>query len=116
VGATPPIINKIEKAYMGKAVTRVKPELNLGVKEPPMYKVLYLNDNVTTMEFVIESLVTVFNHSVDTAVDLTKKIHDEGSSAVAILPYEMAEQKGVEVTQLARANGFPLVIKLEPEA
>jgi ATP-dependent Clp protease adaptor protein ClpS len=101
---------------MGKAVTRVKPELNLGVKEPPLYKVLYLNDNVTTMEFVIESLITVFNHSITTATEITEKIHEEGSAAVAVLPYEMAEQKGVEVTQLARANGFPLVIKLEPEA
>ena len=101
---------------MGKAVTRVKPQVNLGIKEPPMYKVLYLNDNVTTMEFVIESLITVFNHSVDSASEVTQKIHEEGSAAVAVLPYEMAEQKGVEVTQLARASGFPLVIKLEPEA
>jgi ATP-dependent Clp protease adaptor protein ClpS len=88
----------------------------MGVKEPPMFKVLYLNDNVTTMEFVIESLMVVFNHSADTASEITKKIHDEGSAAVAVLPYEMAEQKGVEVTQLARTNGFPLVIKLEPDA
>jgi ATP-dependent Clp protease adaptor protein ClpS len=101
---------------MGKAVTRVKPQVNMGVKEPPMFKVLYLNDNVTTMEFVIESLMVVFNHSADTASEITKKIHDEGSAAVAVLPYEMAEQKGVEVTQLARTNGFPLVIKLEPDA
>ena len=100
---------------MGKAVTRVKPQVNMGVKEPPMFKVLYLNDNVTTMEFVIESLMVVFNHSADTASEITKKIHDEGSAAVAVLPYEMAEQKGVEVTHLARANGFPLNIKLEPD-
>jgi len=99
---------------MGKAVTRVRPQINLNLKEPPMYKVIYINDNVTTMEFVIESLITVFNHSVDTATQLTQKIHEDGSSAVATLPYEMAEQKGVEVTHLARANGFPLVIKLEP--
>jgi ATP-dependent Clp protease adapter protein ClpS len=44
------------------------------------------------------------------------KIHHEGSSIVATLPFEMAEQKGVEVTLLARGNGFPLVVKLEPEA
>ena len=42
------------------------------------------------------------------------KIHEEGSGTAAILPYEMAEQKGVEVTQLARNNGFPLQVKLEP--
>lgn len=98
---------------MGKAVTRVRSAINLNLKEPSMYNVIYINDDVTTMEFVIDSLITVFNHSVDTATHLTKKIHEEGASVVATLPYEMAEQKGVEVTQLARANGFPLVIKLE---
>ena len=97
-----------------KAVTRVKPTPNLNLKEPPMYKVIYINDEVTTMEFVIESLVTVFNHSITSAAELTNKIHEEGSGVAALLPYEMAEQKGVEVTQLARNNGFPLTIKLEP--
>ena len=99
---------------MGKAVTRVRPQVNLNLKEPPMYKVIYFNDDVTTMEFVIESLVSVFNYTITDSAEITQKIHEDGSAVVAILPYEMAEQKGVEVTQLARANGFPLVIKLEP--
>ena len=68
------------------------------------------------MEFVIESLVTVFNHSPENAEAVTLKIHEEGSGIAATLPYEMAEQKGVEVTQLARNNGYPLQIKLEPDA
>jgi ATP-dependent Clp protease adaptor protein ClpS len=104
-----------EKERMGKAVTKVKPVPNFDLKEPPMYKVIYINDDVTTMEFVIESLVTVFNHSIETAQEITQKIHEDGSGTAAILPYEMAEQKGVEVTQLARANGFPLAVKLEPD-
>jgi ATP-dependent Clp protease adaptor protein ClpS len=105
----------IEKEYMGtKAVTKTRPTPNLDLKEPPMYKVIYINDNVTTMEFVIETLVEIFNHSPETAQDVTLKIHEEGSGTAAILPYEMAEQKGVEVTQLARNNGFPLQVKLEP--
>ena len=101
---------------MSKTDIVVKPKIQVktNVQPPSLFNVIYLNDNVTTMEFVIESLVTVFNHSIDTAAEITQKIHEEGSSAVATLPYEMAEQKGVEVTQLARANGFPLVIKLEP--
>lgn len=98
-----------------KAVTRTRPVPNLELQEPPMYRVIYINDNVTTMEFVVESLITVFNHSPDEATALTTKIHEEGSGIAAVLPYEMAEQKGVEVTQLARANGFPLNIKLEPD-
>ena len=103
-----------EKERMGKAVTKTRPQPNFDLKEPSMYKIIYINDNVTTMEFVIESLVTIFNHSPEDAEAITVKIHEEGSGVAAILPYEMAEQKGVEVTQLARNNGFPLQIKLEP--
>jgi ATP-dependent Clp protease adaptor protein ClpS len=99
-----------------KAITQTKVVPNLNLKEPPMYKVIYLNDNVTTMEFVIESLISVFNYSSEEAAVITQKIHEDGSGVAATLPYEMAEQKGVEVTQLARNNGFPLNIKLEPDA
>jgi ATP-dependent Clp protease adaptor protein ClpS len=104
-----------EKERMGKAVTKVKPVPNFDLKEPPMYKVIYINDDVTTMEFVVETLVSIFNHTPETAQEITTKIHEEGSATVAVLPYEMAEQKGVEVTQLARNNGFPLAVKLEPD-
>ena len=105
----------LEKEHMGtKAVTKTKPQPNFDLKEPLHYKVIYINDSVTTMEFVIESLVTVFNHSPEDAQAITLRIHEDGRGIAAILPYEMAEQKGVEVTQLARANGFPLQVKLEP--
>lgn len=99
---------------MSKTATRTKPVPNLDLQEPPKYKVIYINDEVTTMEFVVETLVTIFNHSTESAVDLTNSIHEHGSGTAAVLPYEMAEQKGVEVTHLARASGFPLQIKLEP--
>ncbi len=114
----PPIINEERKNQMGqtKAITRVKPTPNLNLKEPSLYRVIYINDDVTTMEFVIESLITIFDYDVEQSAEVTKKIHEDGSSTVAVLPYEMAEQKGVEVTQLARNNGFPLVVKLEPDA
>ena len=105
----------IEKEHMAtKAVTKVRPTPNLNLQEPPLYRVIYINDEVTTMEFVIETLVTIFNHTPESAQEITLKIHEEGAGTAAILPYEMAEQKGVEVTQLARNNGFPLNIKLEP--
>ena len=107
----------IEKEHMGtKAVTRTKPVPNFDLQEPPMYRVIYINDNVTTMEFVVETLVTIFNHTPESAEAVTMKIHEEGSGIAAVLSYEMAEQKGVEVTQLARNNGFPLQVKLEPDA
>ena len=98
-----------------KSATKIRTQPRLDLVEPSLYRVIYINDDVTTMQFVVESLVSIFDHEVDSAVELTEKIHIEGSAIVAILPYEMAEQKGVEATQLARNNGFPLVIKLEIE-
>ena len=86
------------------------------VMDPGKYHVIYINDDVTTQEFVIESLVVIFNYSHVDASDMTMKIHTDGSAIVATLPYEIAEQKGIEVTLLARNNGFPLNIKVEPEA
>ena len=92
--------------------SKIKP--NLSLKEPPLFRIIYLNDDVTSMEFVVETLVVVFNYDHITAQDITQIIHEDGSAVVATLPYEMAEQKGVEVTLLARNNGFPLAVKLEP--
>jgi ATP-dependent Clp protease adaptor protein ClpS len=93
--------------------TRIKP--SEAVKEPPMFRVVYLNDNATSMEFVVESLVEYFEYTPETAEQITIDIHEEGSACVAVLPYEIAEQKGVEVTVSARSQNYPLQIKLEPE-
>jgi ATP-dependent Clp protease adaptor protein ClpS len=95
--------------------TIVKPKIatNPNVTEPSLYNVIYMNDDQTSMEFVVESLKVVFNYNEDDAMNLTLKIHEEGSAIVATLPYEMAEQKGIEVTLLARNNGYPLNVKLE---
>jgi ATP-dependent Clp protease adaptor protein ClpS len=94
-------------------VTKVK--INTELQEPPMFRVIYLNDNATSMEFVIESLVQFFEYNPDTAVKITEDIHAAGSAVVAVLPYEIAEQKGIEVTISARHNNYPLQVKLEPE-
>lgn len=101
---------------MGNADTVTKTKINESLSEPPMFKVIYLNDNQTTMEFVIETLIEFFNYTAQTAVQITEDIHSEGSAVVAVLPYEVAEQKGIEVTVHARSNNYPLQVKLEPEA
>lgn len=101
---------------MSKTDIVVKPKIQVktNVQPPSLFNVIYLNDNVTTMEFVIETLKTIFHHTDETAYEITMKIHEDGSSVVSTLPYEIAEQKGVEATLLARTNGFPLNVKLEP--
>jgi ATP-dependent Clp protease adaptor protein ClpS len=101
---------------MSKTDIIVKPKVNTktNIQPPSLFNVIYMNDNVTTMEFVVESLKNIFHHTEESAMEITMKIHENGSSVVSTLPYEIAEQKGVEATLLARNNGFPLNIKLEP--
>ena len=84
-----------------------------NLKEPAKIKVIVCNDDVTPMEFVIVMLMTVFKHNQETATDLTIKIHNEGTATAGIYTYEIAEQKCIDATHLARENGHPLVIKLE---
>jgi len=100
---------------MANSETRQKIKPNLTLQEPPLFKIIYINDDVTSMEFVISSLVEYFNYNQDTASQLTFDIHEKGSAVVAVLPYEIAEQKGIEVTLEARNQGYPLVVKVEAE-
>ena len=100
---------------MSQSDTATKIQVNYDVNKPPMFRVIYLDDNLTSAEFVVESLVSVFSYNNDTALQITENIHNEGSAVVAVLPYEIAEQKGVEVTMSARSQNYPLQLKLEPE-
>jgi ATP-dependent Clp protease adaptor protein ClpS len=95
--------------------TRTRTKTNLDVKEPPMFRIIYINDDQTPMEFVVNTLIEHFDYTIDSAQDITVAIHETGSAVVAVLPYELAEQKGVEITVAARSEGYPLQIKLEPQ-
>lgn len=94
---------------------KIDEKIKITISEPKKYKVLFLNDDKTPIEFVIEILMSIFKHSEETSRDLTLKIHNEGSAVVGIYVYEIAEQKGVEATQAARSAGFPLQIKIDQE-
>jgi len=100
---------------MANAEPIIRIQTNNEIAEPVMFKVIYMNDNNTPVDFVIESLVNFFNYNQDTAQKVTIDIHESGAAVVAILPYEIAEQKGIEVTVEARKYGFPLQVKLEPD-
>jgi ATP-dependent Clp protease adaptor protein ClpS len=84
-------------------------------KEPSKYKVVVLNDDFTPMEFVVALLIKVFRIDHDGAVSLTMKIHNDGSAVAGVYSFEIAEQKVIEATELARLNGHPLIIKAVQE-
>lgn len=96
--------------------TKIKITPKKDLNPPPKFKVIFMNDNVTTVDFVIAVLQEIFDHNFDSAQELTVKIHEEGSAMVAVLPFEIAESKAVETTLLARTNNFPLAVKIEPES
>jgi ATP-dependent Clp protease adaptor protein ClpS len=67
------------------------------------------------MELVIELLTGIFKHTESKAKEITLEIHETGSSIVGVYPFEIAEQKGIEATTIARQNGSPLRITVEQE-
>lgn len=82
-------------------------------KQPPMFTVLMHNDDYTTMEFVVESLIAVFHKSPTEANRIMLHIHFKGAGVCGIYPYEIAETKIVKVHDMARKEGFPLRCSLE---
>ena len=93
----------------------IEEKIKTFVQEPGKYKVIFLNDNATPMDFVVSILVEVFRHTEKTAQELTMKIHEEGTAIVGLYSFEIAEQRSLEATKLARADGFPLQIQIEKE-
>lgn len=73
----------------------------------PLYKVIFLDDPVTTMEFVVRLLVQLFGKDLDSAVRLMYEVHNTGSSHVDTLPLERAEFKRDQVHRIAKQEGFP---------
>lgn len=94
---------------------QIDEKIKIDISEPKRYKVIFLNDDKTPIEFVIEILKDIFRHTDETAKDITLKVHHEGSAVVGVYTFEIAEQKGVEATHVARQAGFPLQIKIDQE-
>jgi ATP-dependent Clp protease adaptor protein ClpS len=82
---------------------------------PGKWKVVFINDNKTPMDFVIQVLQMIFKHNESTAQTIMHKVHEEGQAVAGVYTYEIAEQKSSETQSLARANKFPLTLNLEPE-
>ena len=95
----------------GEVLERTRHE----TKKPDMYKVLLLNDDYTTMDFVVEVLETVFHKSPAEAHRIMMAVHTQGKGLCGVYPFEVAETKVATVIELARGSGFPLRAAMEPE-
>jgi len=90
-------------------------ETREDVTEPSMYRVLLINDDYTTMEFVVEILMLVFSKSVEEATQIMLNVHRIGVGLCGIYTYEVAETKVDTVDALAKERGFPLKCSMEKE-
>ena len=95
----------------GEVLERTRQE----TKEPELYKVLLLNDDYTTMEFVVQILEMVFHKEPAEAFRVMMQVHTQGRGLCGVYTYEVAETKVATVHDLARGNGYPLRATIEDE-
>lgn len=82
---------------------------------PKMSKVIMLNDDYTTMEFVVKILRNIFSKSIEQAEYIMLTIHTEGRGMCGIYPYDIAQTKVREARRISKVAGYPLRIILEDE-
>ncbi len=84
-------------------------------REPRLYKVLLLNDDYSSMDFVIQILMQIFHHSYEKAMDIMMKVHEQGKGLCGVYTYEIAETKVAHVRKMAKEAKFPLRAVMEEE-
>lgn len=92
---------------------QVKERAKEKLKKPDMYRVVLHNDHYTTMEFVVEVLMTVFSKSIIDATTIMLNVHQRGKGHVGVYTYDVAATKVAQVKKLAREREYPLKCTME---
>jgi ATP-dependent Clp protease adaptor protein ClpS len=93
--------------------TQTREKVEDQVQEPKMYRVILHNDDYTTMEFVVEVVMTVFHKGVIDATRIMLDVHKRGRGDVGTYTYDIASSKAQHVRSMARARQFPLKCTIE---
>jgi ATP-dependent Clp protease adaptor protein ClpS len=88
---------------------------DIELKKPKMYKVLLLNDDYTSMEFVVSTLMNIFHKTQEDAYAIMLRIHNSGSGLCGVYTHEIAETKVAQVLNSAKKSKFPLRAVMEEE-
>lgn len=99
----------------GQGDTDVDVEERQKTAVPKRYRVIFHNDDYTTMEYVVEVLRRFFHKSETEALHIMLTVHKKGSAVAGVYPRDVAETKVAEVMHDARENGHPLLVTAEPE-
>ena len=97
-----------------KLLTRTNDKTTPRLKAPEDYRVILLNDDYTTMDFVVEVLMVIFHKKVEDANKIMMDVHKKGKGIVGQYPWDIAATKAEQVHAAARENEFPLRCMLEP--
>ena len=83
------------------------------IKVPRHFKVIMHNDDFTTMEFVVDVLVNIFNKKIDEANKIMIDVHKSGKGIAGIYPYDIAVSKASTAMNIAKEEGFPFKLSVE---
>jgi len=87
----------------------------LEILPPKQWKVVFLNDDSTPMDYVVDVLERIYGHTATTAEVITTSIHHTGRGIAGLYPYEIAEQKSADTLEDARHNGYLLQVETEKD-
>jgi ATP-dependent Clp protease adaptor protein ClpS len=95
--------------------TKTKEDVIIKLKRPKMYRVILNNDDYTTMEFVVEVLVSVFHKNATEATIIMMDVHEKGKGIVGTYTYDIARTKVLQVEEMASEREYPLRVSIEEE-
>lgn len=105
--------NKVPVTRGESGLDQVVEEAKPKTKQPPLFKVVLVNDDFTPMEFVVQVLQKFFHHSRESAVQIMLHVHTKGRGVAGIFPAEIAETKTAQANAFARQHQHPLLTVLE---
>jgi len=86
---------------------------DIDVQKPNLYAVIIHNDDITTMDFVVDVLMQIFNKSAVDAASLMMDVHDNGHGIAGVYTYDIACTKVMQTNQRAAERNFPLKLTIE---
>ncbi len=95
--------------------TELEAVSEISLKYPKRYKVLILNDDYTSMDFVIDVLMSIFHKSFQEAEAIMLEVHKKDKGVCGVYTHEIAQTKVMQVHKKARKSGFPLRAEMEEE-
>ena len=95
--------------------SNIRKRTRMRLQEPKYYKVIMHNDDFTTMEFVMMVLKSVFRKNAIEAEQIMLTVHQSGKAVVEYYSYDMANSKSQKAMRMAREQGFPLKLTVEPD-